>query len=40
MYEIKTEDGYEDFSKDYLILAIILLSQNNMLIQTTQLDVR
>ena len=39
MYETKPEDVYEDFSKDkeisnYLILAIIHLSQNIMMIQT------
>ena len=36
MHEIKTEDTYEDFSKDkkYLILVIIHLNQNIMMIQT------
>ena len=36
MYEIKTEDAYEDFSsnKKILILVIIRLSQNTMMIQT------
>ena len=34
MYEIKTNDGYEDFSKDKEILIIIRLSQNTMMIQT------
>ena len=36
MYEIKTEDVYEDFgrNKEMLILVIIRLSQNTMMIQT------
>ena len=36
MYEIKTEDVYEDFSKDKKcqILVIIQLCQNIMMIQT------
>ena len=36
MYEIKTEDVYEDFSSDEkcLILIIIRLTQNSMIIQT------
>ena len=38
MYEIKTEDVYEDFSKDKekkcFILPIILLDLNIMMIQT------
>ena len=36
MYEIKTEDVFEDFSsnKEMFDLVIILLSQNTMMIQT------
>ena len=36
MYEIKTEDVYEDFgsNKEMLILVVIRLSQNTMMIQT------
>ena len=36
MYEIKTEDVYEDFSKykECLNLAVIQLSQNIMMTQT------
>ena len=36
MYEIKTDDVYEDFSSDEkcLILIIIRLTQNSMIIQT------
>ena len=36
MYEIKTEDVYEDFSSDEecLILLIIRVSRNTMIIQT------
>ena len=36
MYEIKTEDVYEDFSsdKECLILVIIRVSRNTMIIQT------
>ena len=36
MYEIKTEDVYEDFSinKESLISVIIRISQNTMIIQT------
>ena len=36
MYEIKTEDVYEDLSSDEkcLILIIIRLTQNSMIIQT------
>ena len=42
MDEIKTEDVYEDFSKDkkYLVLEIIQLSQNIMMIQTNLLVVK
>ena len=37
MYQIKTEDVYEDFNsnrKTFLISVIIQLSQNAMIIQT------
>ena len=42
MHEIKTEDFYEDFSKDEirLILVIIQLSQNIMMIQANLLMVK
>ena len=33
MYEVKTEDVYEDFSKDKESLVIIQLSQKIMMIQ-------
>ena len=39
MYQIKTEDVYEDFNsnrKIFLISVIIQLSQNAMIIQTNQ----
>ena len=37
MYQIKTEDIYEDFNRNrkiFLISVIIQLSQNTMIIQT------
>ena len=42
MYEIKTEDVYEDLSKDKDIVDIVIiqLSQSNMVIQANKLLVR
>ena len=43
MYEIKTEDVYEDFNKDekmFLSLVLIHLSRNIMIIQTNKLLVK
>ena len=34
MYEIKTEDVYEDKIKKYFSLVIIQVSQNIMIVQT------